>query len=41
MPRASRGGALVSVAAADDQVHQVLALIERYTTEGFEAQAVP
>ena len=35
------GGALVSVAAAEDQVDQALVLIERYTTEGFEAQAVP
>jgi hypothetical protein len=35
------GGALVSVVAAEDQVDQALALIERYTTEGFEAQAVP
>jgi hypothetical protein len=35
------GGALVSVAAADDQVDQALALMERYTTEDFEVQAVP
>jgi hypothetical protein len=34
------GGALVSVAAADDQVDQALALMERYTSEDFEAQAV-
>jgi hypothetical protein len=34
------GGALVSVAAADDQVDQALALMERYTTEDFEVQAV-
>jgi hypothetical protein len=34
------GGALVSVAAADDQVDQVVALMERYTTENFEVQAV-
>jgi hypothetical protein len=33
------GGALVSVAAADDQVDQALALMERYTTEDFEVQA--
>jgi len=33
------GGALVSVAAADDQVNQALALMERYTTEDFEVQA--
>jgi hypothetical protein len=34
------GGALVSVAAADDQVDQALALMERSTTEDFEVQAV-
>ena len=34
------GGALVSVAAADDQVDQALALMERYTSEDFEVQAV-
>jgi hypothetical protein len=33
------GGALVSVAAADDQVDQALALMERYTTDDFEVQA--
>jgi hypothetical protein len=33
------GGALVSVVAADDQVDQALALMERYTTEDFEVQA--
>ena len=35
------GGALVSVVAAEDQVDQALALMERYTTEDFEVQAVP
>jgi hypothetical protein len=34
------GGALVSVAAADHQVDQALALMERYTTQDFEVQAV-
>jgi hypothetical protein len=34
------GGVLVSVAAADDQVDQVVALMERYTTENFEVQAI-
>jgi hypothetical protein len=34
------GGALVSVAAADDQVDQALVLMERYTSEDFEVQAV-
>jgi hypothetical protein len=34
------GGALVSVAAADDQVDQALALMERSTSEDFEVQAV-
>lgn len=33
------GGALVSVAAADDQVNQALELMGRYTTEDLEAQA--
>ena len=33
------GGALVSVAAADDQVDQALELMGRYTTEDLEAQA--
>jgi hypothetical protein len=32
------GGALVSVVAADDQVDQVVALMERYTTEELAAQ---
>jgi hypothetical protein len=36
----TRGGALVSVAAADDQVDQALALMEWYTTEDFAVQAV-
>jgi len=35
------GGALLSVAAADDQVDQALELMGRYTTEDLEAQAVP
>jgi hypothetical protein len=35
------GGALLSVAAADDQVDQTLELMGRYTTEDLEAQAVP
>jgi hypothetical protein len=34
------GGALVSVAAADQQVDQALALMERYTTEDLAVQAV-
>jgi hypothetical protein len=34
------GSALVSVAAAEHQVDQVLALMERSTTEDFEVQAV-
>jgi hypothetical protein len=33
------GGALVSVAAAESQVDQVLELMGRYTTEDFAAQA--
>jgi hypothetical protein len=37
----TRGGALVSVAAADDQAAQVLELMERYTAEEFAAQASP
>jgi hypothetical protein len=36
-----RGGALVSVVAADDQADQALALMERYSIEDLEAQAVP
>ena len=35
------GGALVSVAAADDQMNQALELMGRYTTEDLEAQAAP
>ena len=35
------GGALVSVAAAEHQVDQVLALMERYTAEEFATQASP
>jgi hypothetical protein len=35
------GGALVSVAAAEHQVDQVLELMGRSTTEDFEVQAVP
>jgi hypothetical protein len=35
------GGALVSVAAADDHVNQALELMGRYTTEDLEAQAAP
>jgi len=35
------GGALLSVAAADDQVDQTLELMGRYTTEDLKAQAVP
>ena len=35
------GGALVSVAAAEDQVDQVVELMGRYTTEDLEAQAAP
>jgi hypothetical protein len=34
----TRGGALVSVAAADDQVAQVVELMERYTAEEFAIQ---
>jgi hypothetical protein len=34
------GGALVSVAAADQQVDQALALMERYTTEDLAVQVV-
>jgi hypothetical protein len=36
-----RGGALVSVAAAEDQVDQVLKLMERYTAEDLAAQTAP
>jgi hypothetical protein len=35
------GGVLVSVMAADDQVDQAWELMERYTSEDREAQAVP
>jgi len=35
------GGVLVSVVAADDQVHHALELMERYTTAALEAPAVP
>jgi hypothetical protein len=35
------GGALVSVAAAEHQVEQVLELMERYTAEEFAALASP
>jgi hypothetical protein len=35
------GGALLSVAAADDQVDQALELMGRYTIEDLEAQTVP
>jgi hypothetical protein len=35
------GGVLVSIAAAEHQVDQVLALMERYTAEEFTAQASP
>ena len=34
----TRGGALVSVAAADHQVDQVVELMERYTSEDLAAQ---
>jgi hypothetical protein len=37
----TRGGTLVSVAAADGQADQVLALMERYTAEEFAAQTAP
>jgi hypothetical protein len=37
----TRGGALVSVAAADDQVAQVVDLMERYTAEEFAIQTAP
>jgi hypothetical protein len=35
------GSVLVSVMAADDQVDQAWALMERYASEDLEAQAVP
>jgi hypothetical protein len=37
----TRGGALVSVDAADDQVDQVVELMERYTPEDFAARTAP
>jgi len=37
----TRGGALVSVAAADDQAHQVVELMERSTAEEFATQTAP